>query len=268
MPELPEVEFVRRTVASVAEGERIERAVVRRAGLRRPFPVDLAARVAGVTIVRLSRRGKYLLAELSAGSTLVMHLGMSGWIRVEPASYEPELHDHVVFVLASGSKVVFNDPRRFGVLDLVPTQEVSRWPALAALGPEPLSADFDAASLARACAGSRRAIKVALLDQRVVAGLGNIYASEALHVARLSPRRQASALSTHGQPTAAAHRLAAAIRAVLTRAVEQLARNADGQRFRVYDREGQRCPRRRCGGRVRRIVQAARSTFFCPACQR
>ena len=164
--------------------------------------------------------------------------------------------------------MVFNDPRRFGVMDLVPTIEAAGWPALADLGPEPLSAEFDAAALARACARSKRALKIALLDQHVVAGLGNIYASEALHLARLSPRLRAGAIATRdGAPKPAARRLAAAIKRVLERAIAKQADYGDA-RFRVYDRAGERCPRRSCAGQIRRIVQAGRSTFYCPVCQR
>ena len=215
------------------------------------------------------RRAKYLLADLSSRDTLIMHLGMSGWFRVEPTDHAPTAHDHVVFDLSSGRSVVFNDPRRFGGMDLVPTADVENALAIAGLGPEPLSEDFDAASLAAACAGSRRPIKVALLDQAVVAGLGNIYASEALHLARLSPRARAGTIATRrGLPTPAAHRLTTAIRAVLVRAIGQLERETGSQRFRVYDRAGDRCPRRGCPGTIRRITQAGRSTFYCPACQR
>jgi formamidopyrimidine-DNA glycosylase len=269
MPELPEVESLRRKLAPHVRGAEIGRVVLRRSGLRRPFPPDLAARLAGATVRRLTRRAKYLLAELSSRDTLVVHLGMSGWFRVEPAEHPEQPHDHVVILLSTGRAVVFNDPRRFGVIDLVASGDAGRYAPLANLGPEPLSAAFGAASLARACAGSRRAIKVALLDQRVVAGLGNIYASEALHLARLSPRVRASAIATAaGQPRPAAQRLAAAVKTVLTRAIDQHRRERTTQRFRVYDREGGRCLRPRCPGRIKRIVQAGRSTFYCPVCQR
>ena len=268
MPELPEVESLRRELAPHVRGARIGEVVLRRSGLRRPFAIDLAERITGATVRRLTRRAKYLLAELSSRDTLIMHLGMSGWFRVEPREHIELPHDHVVFVLGSGRAVVFNDPRRFGAIDLVPTADLPRWPALADLGPEPLSAAFDGRSLARACAGSRRAIKVALLDQTVVAGVGNIYASEALHMAKLSPRRRAAAIATRtGQPRPEAHRLAAAIRTVLERAIDWHMRGGGSQRFRVYDREHARCLRPSCGGRIRRLVQAGRATFYCPACQ-
>jgi formamidopyrimidine-DNA glycosylase len=267
MPELPEVEAVRRELAPVLEGAHVARVVLRRTNLRRPFPHDFDRRIAGATVLQLRRRAKYLLADLSSRDTLLMHLGMSGWFRIEAAEHVAQPHDHVVFDLSSGRSVVFNDPRRFGVMDLVPTRDVERSSHVAGLGPEPLSDDFDAAALAAACVRSRRPIKVALLDQTVVAGLGNIYASEALHVARLSPRLRAGAIaSPRGAPKPAARRLVAAIKQVLTRAIDDVA--DDESRFRVYDGEGERCPRRSCKGRIRRITQAGRSTFFCPVCQR
>ena len=268
MPELPEVEAVRRELAPVLEGAHVGRVVLRRANLRRPFPVDFDRRIAGMTVLRVRRRAKYLLADLSSRDTLVMHLGMSGSFRIEPAEHVPEAHDHVVFDLSSGRSIVFNDPRRFGVMDLVPTTDVERTAPIAGLGPEPLSDAFTAAALAAACGRSRRPIKVALLDQAVVAGLGNIYASEALHLARLSPRLAARAIATaSGQPRSAAHALAAAIRLVLVRAIDGLVRAGESARFRVYDREGRRCARRGCAGRIRRITQMGRSTFYCPVCQ-
>lgn len=268
MPELPEVEAVRRELAPILEGARVGRVVLRRSGLRRPFPHEFESRIAGATVLRLRRRAKYLLAELSSRETLVMHLGMSGSFRIEPANHPAELHDHVVFDLSSGRSVVFNDPRRFGVMDLAPTRQVERSSPVAGLGPEPLSASFDGAALAAGCARSRRPIKVALLDQTIVAGLGNIYASEALHRARVSPRLPAAAISARGgAPLPTAHRLATAIKTVLTRAIDQLMHDERSQRFLVYDREGERCRRRGCTGRIRRITQAGRSTFYCPVCQ-
>jgi formamidopyrimidine-DNA glycosylase len=268
MPELPEVEAARRELAQVLEGARVSRVVLRRSSLRRPFPPRFDTRIAGATVRQVRRRAKYLLADLSSGETLIMHLGMSGSFRVEPARHEPEAHDHVVFDLASGRAVVFNDPRRFGVMDLVPTTEIERSPPIAGLGPEPLDATLDGASLAAACARSRRPIKVALLDQAVVAGLGNIYASEALHVARVPPRLPAAAVATvGGTPRPSAHRLARAIKIVLRRAIEQLTSGGGSQRFLVYDREGARCLRRGCSGTIRRVTQAGRSTFYCPVCQ-
>jgi formamidopyrimidine-DNA glycosylase len=269
MPELPEVEAVRRELAPVLEGADVGQVVLRRSNLRRAFPPAFDRRIAGAGVVRVRRRAKYLLADLSSGDTLVMHLGMSGSFRVEPAEHLAEPHDHVVFELTSGRSVVFNDPRRFGVMDLVPTREIERRPPIAGFGPEPLSAAFDGAALALECARTRRPIKVALLDQAIVAGIGNIYASEALHLARISPRLPARAIATsRGLPRPPAHRLARAIKAVLTRAIDQLTTGDGSQRFRIYDREGDACVRRGCPGRIRRITQAGRSTFYCPVCQK
>jgi len=224
----------------------------------------------------LTRRGKYLLADLSSGETLIVHLGMSGSFDVEVQTAknrrrrEADPHDHVVFGMSSGAIVTFNDPRRFGLMDLAARGQLETYPALSAMGREPLSAAFDAASLAGVCRGKHTSLKVALMDQRVVAGLGNIYASEALHRAHLSPRRQASTIAgSSGAPRPGAHRLAAAIKKVLNDAVERaMADSYRSSRFRVYDREGARCPTKGCAGTIRRIVQAGRSTFYCPVCQR
>ena len=258
MPELPEVETVRRELAPVMTGTRINRLELRRADLRAPFPKRFAARVAGRTVVRLERRAKYLLAQLSSGETLVMHLGMSGSFRIEqPAAAgdavtSRDRHDHVVFHLASGAKVIFNDPRRFGVMDLLKADALASHPTLGALGPEPLSPDFDGVALARACARRKTSLKVALLDQRVVAGLGNIYVSEALHVAGLSPERLASTIATPaGVPRPAAHRLASAIKAGAGRGDRKGVRHAisivafPGLRPRGRALPASRVPRRR-----------------------
>jgi formamidopyrimidine-DNA glycosylase len=272
VPELPEVEGVRRELAPAMEGSRFERVVVRRKNLRRPFPRGFAARLTGRTVRELQRRGKYLLAELSSDESLLMHLGMSGWFRVERGdqAQEPaDAHDHVVFHMSSGAAVIFNDPRRFGVMDLLAPGRLARHRALGAMGPEPLGPGFDGAALARACAGKRTSLKAALLDQRVVAGLGNIYASEALHLAGLSPRRRASTIAdASGLPKASAHRLARAIKDVLRRAIARASnRSSRGSRFRVYDREGGRCATSRCEGKIHRFSQSGRSTFYCPECQ-
>lgn len=279
LPELPEVESVRRTLDPFLTGARIERVELRRPDLRAPFPKDFGARLEGLTVVALTRRAKYLLATLSSGDTLVMHLGMSGWFSVDsprtatsghgPRGFDP--HDHVVFHLSSGAVVTFNDPRRFGFMDLLTSAQLSIHPALSRLGAEPLSPEFDGAALARACRGRKTSLKVALLDQRVVAGLGNIYACEALHASRLSPNRRASTIaSKSGAPRATANRLAAAVKQVLTRAIDRAAApgNHRSSRFRVYDREGESCPRKGCGGTIARRTQAGRSTFYCPTCQR
>jgi formamidopyrimidine-DNA glycosylase len=273
VPELPEVEAVRRMLERAARGARIDRVELRRPDLRRPFPPDFVSRLTGQTIRSITRRGKYLLASLSSGETLLVHLGMSGEFRTEKLRSVPrtldraDSHDHVVFVLSSGVVVTFNDPRRFGVMDLIGVN--GEHEALRAMGPEPLDDLFDATVLARACAGKRLALKVLLLDQRLVAGVGNIYASEALHHAGLSPRRRASTIATpSGAPRAAAFRLAAGIKAVLLKAVAANARAYESGRFRVYERDGKPCPRRGCGGTIRRIIQAGRSTYFCPNCQK
>jgi formamidopyrimidine-DNA glycosylase len=275
MPELPEVEATRRRIHRSMVSARIEAVDLHRPDLRRPFPRGFARRLAGQTVVSLTRRGKYLLASLSSGDTVLMHLGMSGSFRTmghaQQRNARPGLdaHDHVVFHMSSGRSVVFNDPRRFGVMDLIQSRELSVHPVLARLGPEPLSSEFDAATLARTCRGRRTSLKAALLDQRVVAGLGNIYASEALHLAGLSPRRSAAILATRGgAPRQPAHRLVAAIKHVLEKAIaRQSARSLD-DRFLVYDREGERCVRAGCRGTIRRRTQGGRSTFYCPACQR
>jgi formamidopyrimidine-DNA glycosylase len=276
MPELPEVEAVRRAIEPVMRGARFQRILVRRPNLRIPFPKQFAERLKGKTVRALTRRGKFLLAELSSGETLIVHLGMSGSFDVDVATArrtrrrEADPHDHVVFEMSSGGTVTFNDPRRFGLMDLAAHGQLETYPALSAMGREPLSAEFDAASLARVCRGKHTSLKVALMDQRVVAGLGNIYASEALHRAHLSPRRRASTIATSaGAPRASAHRLAAAIKKVLHDAVERtMADSYRSSRFRVYDREGARCPTNGCAGTIRRIVQTGRSTFYCPVCQR
>jgi formamidopyrimidine-DNA glycosylase len=272
VPELPEVETVRRFLAPALVGERIDTVELRRADLRGPFPDRFASRLTGQTVLELHRRAKHLLADLSSGETLLMHLGMSGDFRVErDADLQPlDKHDHVILRLASGAVVTFNDPRRFGSMDLVPTDQLAEHPVIGALGPEPLSASFTPAVLARACRGRKTAIKVALLDQRIVAGLGNIYVVEALHRAGLSPFRRASVLATKiGAPLDAAVRLVPQIKKVLAEAIERAA-NARyrGGRFRVYDREGRSCLRSRCDGTIRRRTQAGRSTFYCPVCQR
>ena len=252
---------------------------LRRSDLRRPFPRRFVQRLTSQRVLTVTRRAKYLLASLSSGETLLMHLGMSGSFRTErdavvrPVTKTPDSdspHDHVVFHMSTGRRVIFNDPRRFGLMDLVRTQQLNSHPALEGLGPEPLSDDFTAEALARACRGKTTSLKAALLDQRIVAGLGNIYASESLHVAGLSPRRRASTLATaSGAPRDAAFRLTAAIKDVLNRAIaRQLDVRYRDAPFLVYDRETEPCPRSNCTGTVRRRVQGGRSTYYCPVCQR
>ena len=292
MPELPEVETVRRGLAPVLVHTMITAVELRRADLRFPFPDQFATRLTGRTITALARRAKYLLATLDDGATLVMHLGMSGSFRIEAAadSTTPGLfhhprsrnlaHDHVVLDVGA-ARVTYNDPRRFGFMLLVPPAELATHPLFARLGLEPLGAAFDGAALARLFSGRRVPLKAALLDQSRIAGLGNIYVCEALHRAGLSPRRAAATLArADGRPTARADRLAAEIRTVLEEAVAAGGsslrdhRQTDGtlgyfqHRFRVYDRVDAPCPTPGCTGTVRRLVQGGRSTFFCGACQR
>ncbi len=273
MPELPEVELVRRALEPVLAGQRFDTVQLRRKTLRIPFPRRFVARLTGQTVTALGRRAKYLLATLSSGETLLVHLGMTGGFRVEHArisggyrsddAADDEKHDHVVFTMSSGAVVTFNDVRRFGLMDLVGRGALEAHPVLGRLGPEPLAATFDATTLARTCCGKTTALKLALLDQRVVAGVGNIYASEALWLAGLSPKRRASTITTaSGQPRPTAQRLAAAIVEVLEAAIA-----GTGPRFRVYDRAGGPCLRKGCTGTIKRIVQGARSTFYCPVCQ-
>ena len=277
MPELPEVEAVRRRLVPVVTRARIADVDVRRPDLRVPFPPRFRARLVGQRVMSVTRRAKYLLAELSSSDTLIVHLGMSGSFRVDAkgaaaaADADADRHDHVVFRLASGAVITFNDPRRFGLMMLLTPAQLARHPVLSRLGPEPLSPEFDAAALARACHGRKTSLKLALLDQRVVAGLGNIYASEALHAAGLSPYRRASTIATRsGAPRDAAYRLTEAIKRVLTTAIDRTSATyrSRSSRFRVYDREGERCLRPHCGGVIRRRTQAGRSTFYCPVCQR
>jgi formamidopyrimidine-DNA glycosylase len=280
MPELPEVEAVRQRLERSMRGKAIARVVLRRPDLRRPFPADFVSRLEGQTVRSLRRRGKYLLFDLSSTETLLVHLGMSGSFRITKrahrkrgrGSVEPVssgAHDHVAFELANGSVVTFNDPRRFGLMDVLAARPDVAHRALLSMGAEPLDGSFDAQALARGCANRRTALKVVLLDQRVVAGLGNIYASEALHRAALSPRRKASSVATSsGRPRPAAFRLVRAIKTVLRDAIARQERPYRSGDFRVYERAGARCPRPGCGGTIRRLFQAGRSTFFCPKCQR
>jgi len=293
MPELPEVETVRRGLAPALVGRRIARVTLRRPDLRFPFPDRFARRVAGARVEALGRRAKYLIAELSTGEALVMHLGMTGRIRVEtpvdadePGGFYHELpphpaHDHVVFEIEDGPTVTYNDVRRFGFMTLLPLDRLAETPPFAGMGIEPLGPDLDAARLAGLFAGRRTPLKAALLDQRLVAGLGNIYVCEALFRARLSPEAPAGSVATaSGRPRPSAALLAEAIRQVLEEAVavggSTLRDHAqvDGsqgvfqERFRVYDREGEPCVTPDCRGIVRRLVQSGRSTFHCPECQK
>ncbi len=292
MPELPEVETVRRGLTPAMLGARIDKVELRRADIRFPFPPAFAKRLTGQRIVDVKRRAKYLLFQLNGGETLIAHLGMSGSFRMEktavstPGRFHHERskdpkHDHVVFVLDNGWIVTYNDPRRFGFMDLAPTETLEQHPRMRELGTEPLAPEFDATRLAALFAGSRAPLKSALLDQKRIAGLGNIYVCEALFRARLAPSRPASVLANaRGAPTKAANAVSGAIRAVLEEAVEAGGstlrdhRQANGELgyfqhvFKVYDREGSPCEREGCGGIIARITQSGRSTFYCPKCQR
>ncbi|HVF95469.1 MAG TPA: bifunctional DNA-formamidopyrimidine glycosylase/DNA-(apurinic or apyrimidinic site) lyase [Sphingomonas sp.] len=270
MPELPEVETTVRGLAPVLEGQRLAAVEPRRADLRKAIPVDLRQRLTGATVTTLARRGKYGMIQVDRGDTLVFHLGMSGRWRVDPAETLP--HDHLLITTGQGRTLALNDPRRFGVLDLWRSDSIDDYPAFAAMGPEPLGADFTGAHLLAALAGRSAPIKAMLLDQRIVAGLGNIYVCEALHLARIAPSRAAGRIALPRL-----ERLVAAVHAVLLAAIEaggstlrDYAR-PDGElgyfskQFLVYGREGEPC---RCGGIVRRRTEHGRSTFWCPRCQR
>ena len=293
MPELPEVETVRRGLQPVMEGARFVRVEARRADLRFPFPKNFADRLEGQTVSGIGRRAKYLLADISSGEVLLMHLGMSGSFHVlhesdaaTPGDFHYQrgklsAHDHVVFHMSNGAVITFNDPRRFGYMKLIARDELNQHPMIEALGPEPLGNAFDGAMLAAACAGKKTSLKAALSDQKIVAGLGNIYVCEALHRAHLSPKRQASTIATRsGASTPRAGALADAIKAVLNDAIRAGGSSLRDHRqtngdlgyfqhsFSVYDRAGTKCPMPKCKGTIKRIVQGTRSTFFCPACQK
>lgn len=283
MPELPEVETVRRGLLPVMEGHKIKKADVNRPDLRWPFPDQMAERLTDKHVTRLRRRSKYILADLSSGETLIIHLGMSGRMLIEsvqPGAFHHEIapqskHDHVVFHMEGGARVIFNDARRFGAMDLAPTEEVESHWLLEKLGPEPLGNTFNAAHLIDAFAGRKSPIKTALLDQRIIAGLGNIYVCEVLHRTGISPKRLAGKVAK-GRIEA----LVPAIREVLEAAIEAGGsslkdhRQTNGElgyfqhRFAVYDREGKPCTTPECNGEITRIVQSGRSSFYCPKCQR
>jgi formamidopyrimidine-DNA glycosylase len=293
MPELPEVETVRRGLEPAMVGARFTKVVQRRPDLRFPFPERFAERLEGQEVTGLGRRAKYLLADLSSGEVLVMHLGMSGRFLVEqggasrmPGEFHHEhggvsAHDHVVFRLSNGATVTYNDARRFGFMDLVPRSQIETCSHFAGMGIEPLGNELSGEAIARLFAGKRTPLKAALLDQRLIAGLGNIYVCEALFRTGLHPEAPAGSLATQaGEPTDKAHRLAGVIREVLAEAVEAggstLRDHAqvDGSlgyfqhSFRVYDREGGACVTPGCTGTVARLVQSGRSTFYCPECQK
>lgn len=270
MPELPEVETTVRGLRPVLEGQRIKRVTLRRPDLRRAMPEDLGQRLTGATVTALGRRAKYGLIDTDRGDTMIFHLGMSGRWRVDPVELLP--HDHLVIETEEGRRLALNDARRFGSVDLVPSADVGEWPAFKALGPEPLGPQFTADHLNAALAGRTASIKLLLLDQRIVAGLGNIYVCEALYESRISPKRAGGALT---KPRLG--RLVEAVHLVLNAAIEaggstlrDYAR-PDGElgyfskQFKVYGREGEPCE---CGGTVQRYAEGGRSTFWCPKCQR
>lgn len=283
MPELPEVETVRRGLAPVMERQRVIRAAINRPDLRWPFPPRMAERLEGARIERLRRRSKYILADLDTGESLLIHLGMSGrmlisgdplgrFVHDHPA---PEKHDHVVLDMEGGARITFNDPRRFGAMDLLPTQGAETHKLLAVLGPEPLGNAFNEDHLVDAFKGRRSPVKMALLDQRIVAGLGNIYVCEALFRAGISPLRAAGRIATPRVRS-----LVPIIRDVLTEAIEAGGsslrdfRQADGElgyfqhNFDVYGREGAPCRNPECDQPIKRAVQSGRSSFYCPRCQK
>jgi len=297
MPELPEVETVRRGLARAMLGRRFREVKLNRQDLRFPLPQDFAARLKGRTVEAIDRRGKYIIAALSDGERLLMHLGMSGRFTIFHSRgkagnlgefYLEErtgpggrgIHDHVVFVLDDGTRIVYTDPRRFGVMDLVPAAELASHRLMRQLGVEPLGAGFTPRYLARVFAGRAAPLKAALLDQKLVAGLGNIYVCEALFRSGLSPTRRAGTLVKNRKPDPRLGKLVREIRSVLKRAIAAGGSTlrdyagADGaagayqHRFSVYDRRGKPCLRRGCSGTVRRLVQSGRSTFYCPVCQR
>lgn len=283
MPELPEVETVRRGIAPVMEGQTIAKAQVNRPDLRWPLPENMAERLTGQKIIQLRRRSKYILADMSGGETLLIHLGMSGRVLVSgdpqgrfvhdhPAA---EKHDHVVLDMSNGARITYNDPRRFGAMDLIETSALEAHPLIAVLGPEPLGNAFNENQFYEAIKNRNSPMKSVLLDQKVVAGLGNIYVCEALFRAGIDPRRKAKNLSK-----ARAEALVPIIRDVLAQAIEAGGsslkdyRQADGElgyfqhSFDVYGREGEPCKSPNCGQSIRRVVQSGRSTFFCVQCQR
>jgi formamidopyrimidine-DNA glycosylase len=280
MPELPEVETIRRGLEPALEGARLQRVEQRRPDLRFPLPDRFAERLTGAQVKRLTRRAKYILVELDQGETWVTHLGMTGRFTVERRAaggfaHAATAHEHLVFETDRDARIGFADPRRFGYMALIPSEALDEHPWFRGLGPEPLGNSFSAHHLETAFAGRSQNVKATLLDQRVVAGLGNIYVCEALHRAKISPLTPAGRIGA--RPLA---ELAAAVREVLEEAIEAGGStlrdyaNANGgqgyfqHNFRAYGREGEPCSRPRCAGVMERIVQAGRSTFFCPACQK
>jgi formamidopyrimidine-DNA glycosylase len=290
MPELPEVETVRLVLERRLSGAAITRVEVRCAGLRKPFQSGFAGMLKGARFDVFGRRGKYLLLQMSSAQTWIVHLGMTGMFTivddqvagqtVDQGLYEGR-HDHVVVQLRDGRSLIYRDPRKFGSMELVLTSELHHHAAVGQLGPEPIDPDFDDQVLASQLSGRRCSIKAALMNQRIVAGIGNIYAAESLFLAQISPRRIATSLvGVHGGPGKRCTRLAAALSDVLRRAIAEGGStlrdflSPDGisgsfpESFCVYGREGLECPRDHCSGIIRRYVQDGRSTFVCPKCQK
>lgn len=275
MPELPEVETVCRGLKPVLKGQVIARADLHRGDLRKPFPKNLKTVLKGAKVGAITRRAKYILLHLDSGFIVILHLGMSGRLLIEGKDYTPKKHDHLVLHTKKGAQIVFNDARRFGVVDLARADALEQHPSFVHLGPEPLSNHFSGPALAEKLAGKKAAVKVAIMDQRVVVGVGNIYASEALFLSGISPKTPAGRV--RGDKAEA---LAAAIKTVLKKAIAAGGstlrdhRQANGElgyfqhHFAVYDREGQACPGCTCDivktGGIRRIVQGGRSSFYCP----
>ena len=285
MPELPEVETVRRGLAPALVGRRIKRARTKRPDLRFPFPERFAARLKGRRVDALERRAKYLLARLDDGNVWVTHLGMTGRWSILGAKRQPgdfyyaeppdPTHTHVLIETEEGARLEFNDPRRFGYMDLIAEDALAAHPWFKAMGPEPLGNEFHMGFLKRVFAGKKTSVKAALLDQRVIAGLGNIYVVEALHRAGIAPTKEAGRIGAQRL-----EKLYHAIRAVLEEAIEaggstlsdyaavDGAQGGFQHRFRVYDQEGQRCANGACGGTIVRATHGGRSSFWCPRCQR
>jgi formamidopyrimidine-DNA glycosylase len=281
MPELPEVETVRSGLERYLKGESFVKVILYRDNLRFPFPTGMATSLQGRKVLEIDRRAKYLLIRLSGEMTLLSHLGMSGSFQFSTDEfYTPQKHDHVVFQLSNGSTLIYNDPRRFGVMDLLVTGTDNTHRLLHHLGPEPLGDDWGVAEFSAAIRHKGSAIKTALLDQQVVVGVGNIYACEALFISKISPRRIARTLAGKKKPGIRAQRLVQAVKSVLTTAIEvggstlKDFQDVDGNagyfahQFQVYGREGKKCVRPGCSSVIQRIVQGGRSTFFCPSCQR
>jgi len=280
MPELPEVETVRKGLERYLQGHTIVSISPKRKGLRFPFPEDLNEAVQGKTVLSIERRAKYLLIRLTDGLSILGHLGMSGSFHfVSTKEYQPKKHDHVLFYLSNDTIMVYNDPRRFGVIELLQTGEEASHRLLHHLGPEPLSEDWNVKVFAQTIRNKTGPIKTTILNQKVVVGVGNIYACEALFMSKISPRRSAKSIAGKNKPGLRAKRLVSDIKTVIQQAIDvggstlkdfqDVEGNAGyfSHQFKVYGREGKKCLRANCNGTIERIIQTGRSTFFCPKCQ-